>query len=323
MAFNFLVNQAPLTGSIAIFNLKERLKAINWAVLSSGDATTYNSTGDQITSGSTGASGMANTNAWFRIRCPLMGGVNREFCIQRGSSNVAWRIKYSYSSSFTGGSPSATRTPSATDEQYICGGGTDASPTFATIFGTDASYKHHIGYADGDDGYMFYSVCYGHNAGSLSHLFYMDQLQQDSVSQADVDGYMFFAGTSSSRTTSHASASGLNGPQGWYRKNLSNETFTIIPTIALSLLNNAGATVSAEQALGVNAWDSKDTGMPAIYARLNSENGNYSGFKGIGRLFKISSSARNVGSTLSLNTTRDKIQIERFIFPWNGDYSIL
>jgi hypothetical protein len=51
------------------------------------------------------------------------------------------RFKYSKGAKFTGGSPSVSVTPSATDEQLFFGAGTDASPTFQSWFnaGTIAS----------------------------------------------------------------------------------------------------------------------------------------------------------------------------------------
>lgn len=132
------------TGAAAIFKLKAVLKAAGWTVPSSSDGTTYNSSGDQITVATSGAGGMANNNAWFVIREP---GGRREWCWQRGTNNQNWRVKYSASARFTGGSPSATRVPSATDSpdaNALGGGGTDASPSFASLFATDSSYRVHI-----------------------------------------------------------------------------------------------------------------------------------------------------------------------------------
>lgn len=83
------IENGILTGSQAIFNLKELLKSAGYQVLSSSDGTTYNSTGDQISSGSSGANGMANNRAWFRIRS--VDGIN-EWVFQRDSSNTSWRI---------------------------------------------------------------------------------------------------------------------------------------------------------------------------------------------------------------------------------------
>lgn len=326
MAFFYNANQAPSTGSVAMFSFKEQLKVVNWAVKSSADATSFSTNSDLITSGATGANGFANTNAWIRLQCPSMGGVARELIIQRGTTNLLWRIKYSYSAGFTGGSPSATQTPSSTDQQFICGGGTEAAPTFGTIFGADAGYKYHCAAADGADGYMFYSVAYAHNAGALSHIMFMDQMQSDSVNSLDTDGYVFYANTITGTLTGihgHSVATTVGGPQSWLRKGLTGETFVRTPACQYSTFNTVGGTIIVEQTIGINSFDGKDTGLPAIYIRLSAEVGTYSGFKGIGRLFKFASSTRSNGTPLDLLTPRDHVQIDELILPWNGTVPLL
>lgn len=145
MAKYYSVNNINDANAFAgvFYTLKTKLVEAGWVVKASSDGTTYNSTGDQITSAGTGAGGMNRSLAWFRIQDPA--GL-REFTFQRGSAGVSnWRVKYSASSKFTGGSPAATVTPSATDEAIILGGGTDASPTFNTGFPTTASsFKFHV-----------------------------------------------------------------------------------------------------------------------------------------------------------------------------------
>lgn len=130
------------TGAAAMFKLKEVLKAAGWTVPRSSDGLTYNAGGDQITVATSGAGGMENNNAWYVVREP---GDRREWCVQRGTTNRSWRIKYSADDKFTGGSPGVSQTPSATDEQIIVGSGTDASPVFATTYhAVDSAYRIHI-----------------------------------------------------------------------------------------------------------------------------------------------------------------------------------
>ena len=124
-----------------MYTFKELLKTAGWTVPSSSDGTTYNSSGDQITSGASGAGGLANNSAWFRLRDP--GGV-KEITIQRGTLNTYYRIKYSFLAKFSGGSPSATQTPSATDEFLMLGTGTDAAPGYTATLGTDGTYRYNV-----------------------------------------------------------------------------------------------------------------------------------------------------------------------------------
>jgi hypothetical protein len=328
MTFYYNPNQTPTTGSMAMFSFKEQLKVAGWIVKGSGDATSFSTTADIIVSGATGATGLSNTSAWFRVQCPSMGGVTRELCVQRSTTSAQWRIKYSYSAGFTGGAPSATRTPSATDEQYIIGGGTDAAPTFGILFGADASYKYHVAAADSNDGYMFYSVAYAHNAGVLTHILYMDQMQADSVNALDNDGYVFFANNSISTTNTanvHGTSVATNvyAPQCWLKKGLSGETWGVVPIMAYYYVDTGNTTTYSPKAIGINSFDGKDVGLPAIYAKPSNTPGANAGFKGIGRLHKLASSNRSNGTPFDLVTVRDKMQVEIFIFPWNGSVPLV
>lgn len=158
---NTSVTNASTSSTTPVFALKQLLKnSASWTVRSSSDGTTYNAAGDQITLAGSGAGGLNNTNAWFVVRDP--GGV-REFCIQRIGASYSYRIKYSPSAHFSGGTPGATRVPSATDEQVLCGGGTDAAPTGTSIFetGSGVNYRYHaVAYTTAIGGvYGFWLYC--------------------------------------------------------------------------------------------------------------------------------------------------------------------
>src|SRR3990172_4710338 len=125
-------HSSPATGAVAMYDLKELLKAQGWSVVMSGDGlAVYSAVGDVITGGGVGANGMANTRAWFRITDPA--GV-KELTIQRGTLNYTYRIKFSYAAKFTGGAPDPDQTPSATDEVIVEGGGTDAAPSYGSVW---------------------------------------------------------------------------------------------------------------------------------------------------------------------------------------------
>jgi hypothetical protein len=99
------------TGPAVIFALKEAWKGQGATVLSSGDGTTYNASGDQISHAGSGAGGLANADAWFLIEEP---GGGRQLVFQR-QDNENWRVILSPSAGFTGGSPNATTPPTASD----------------------------------------------------------------------------------------------------------------------------------------------------------------------------------------------------------------
>jgi hypothetical protein len=135
MAWDFTnINQAPATGSEAIFKIKATLKLAGWTIPSSGDGLSYFSGSDGITHAGSGSGGQANTGAWWRAKMPTGG---REILIQRSSSNLNWWMQQSFSVGFTGGSPSATVAPTASDAKNVSGTSSSGTPWFTT----DNTYK--------------------------------------------------------------------------------------------------------------------------------------------------------------------------------------
>lgn len=115
-----------------LYDFKSFLVSAGWTVLASGDGlSAFSSSGDVITNRDTGANGI-NDLAWYVIGNPD----GRQICVQAVAgfatpftTAVGGRLKYSFAAGFTGGTPSATQVPSATDEGVFCGNGTDAAPT--------------------------------------------------------------------------------------------------------------------------------------------------------------------------------------------------
>lgn len=124
MTMIFDTNFVPATYAEAVFRTKQLLKTAGWVHQASGDglaafSATPGNINDVIAAAGAGAGGMANTNAWFVIKEP--GSGTRQICYQRGLDNTRWRVKYSVAAGFNGGTPSATTTPTATDEQFLAG----------------------------------------------------------------------------------------------------------------------------------------------------------------------------------------------------------
>lgn len=268
---NSAVNLSPATGAVAVFNFKEMLKQLGWVVKASSDGSTFNSTGDQITTGATGAGGFANNSAWFRIQDPA---TLREFTWQRGTTNLVARVKWSHSSKFTGGSPGTTQTPSAADETIIRGGGTDASPTFTTVFGADASYRFHAG---GDDAtpYYFWYRCTSTTGPAFATTSWGLFISGDRGTYPYQDNapYIIEFGQ-----TTAQSASNVNGtPFGGYyfKKGLAGEAFVSgnAGNYAGFLFGTAQPIVPASaagQSLGVNPYTGNDNGYPIPVGRSNN-----------------------------------------------------
>ena len=131
MADAFILNKVPSSYGETIKLIFDMWIAAGWVCKSSGDGlASYNSTGYTFTgfAGGATANSTANAKAWARFQS---ADTNREFVVQVDNAGGV-RVKYTPSGTFTGGTPSATQTPSATLEKYVMGNTTDAVPTYKT-----------------------------------------------------------------------------------------------------------------------------------------------------------------------------------------------
>jgi hypothetical protein len=311
MAYTFDTNNTITTGAEAIYNLKEALKTAGWTVASSSDASTYNDSGDQITSGSSGVNGMDNARAWFRIQMPTSQGAVREFTFQRSQTyHYQWRIKYSYSAGFTGGSPDATTTPSATDEQILNGGGTDASPSWDTLFATSGTWRHSCAAGGSDELYVFYSMCFLSGGGSVTSTFIWEAMTANSYPTEDIDPYVLFFDNTSPDDSAFSNVN--TGTQGYLDKGGGSESFTTIPA-----LTHEDSVSQIEVGLPSNPHTGKDDLLPMVYARRAALGGT-AGYKGIGYMMRWLGISRTVGDTITVSSSRDKIVFGDVAFPWDG-----
>ena len=235
---NSSVNMIPASAEWTMYYFKEALKQAGWTVVKSSDGSTYNSSGDQITSGNSGAGGMNNNNVWWIVQSPAGAG-GFQMCWQSGSNRTQWRLKWSHSAGFTGGSPSASQVPSASDEKVICGGGSDASPTFYGWLAGNGTYRAHIGCST-----VYPYSCYlimANFADTYSRHFWLLELASGSYPSADVTPYVLEV------SANYASIQNLTrldlGPnysigQGYYKKGLSGEAWVSYRAEGLDYGNN-------------------------------------------------------------------------------------
>lgn len=126
MANIFVTNQFPSSSAGVLAMLADMLMTAGWTYQGSGDGLSgYSAAGNVFTGTGTGALGWNNANAWARLQDPL--GV-KEYVFQNVTQNgVGVRIKFSKTAKFTGGSPSATTAPTATDQIHVAGNSGSAS----------------------------------------------------------------------------------------------------------------------------------------------------------------------------------------------------
>ena len=310
MAYSFDTNNSPATGAEAMFSLKEVMKTAGWTVISSSDGTTYNAAGDEISSGSSGAGGMANSLAWFRIRMPTTDSVTREFVFQRSTSlNYQWRIKYSFSATFSGGSPDATTTPDATDEQFPAGGGTSGSPSFTTIMTTDGTTTSSVAAGGSAEGYTFYLLNFPAGGGTPNCFCYLDRMVAGTFPSADVDPYVMKFGN---QAPTIANIQITNITEAFLAKGLGGESWTNVA----GCIPEDNSTYLAG-ALGTNPHTGNDDSISISWARRSALGGT-AGWKGVSSMLKMNGVSRTTGDTLTVSTTRDRFIASDVNIPWDG-----
>lgn len=278
MAFPFpLVNQRPLTGDIAMFLVLTNFLTAGWTVRTSSDGTTYKSSpGSQITNGNSGANGMANNFAWFRLQDP--GGV-REFVVQRNNSGLDWQwaIKYSPAAKFTGGAPAAHQVPTAADEVPILGDITGVTQTYATLWdSTPGSFALHMVMGDAAAGYAFWicSLSFATASASTSGAWFMDLVTN--ADTGDLDPTVHYA-----RNTTQSFRDVASGENSLcFFASLASANFLGV-RLQPWLISIYGLGVGSGQAMGHNTWNGLEDTLPMCWASTTAGRG----WKGWSTLF--------------------------------------
>lgn len=303
MTFLFDVNNVAMTGPAAMFKMKTLMVSAGWVVKSSGDGlAAFSSTGDVITTGAAGAGGWANTSAWVRIQMPSANGVTRELILQRNATNLIWTIRYSYSAGFTGGSPSATVLPTATDSASIFAN--------TTLFAADNSYRFNAA-VDNAAPYGFWMGAFPIGGGNPSGgAFVMTPLTFTAAE--DIDPYVFYVSGGGSAYL----ATDMFALKSWIIKGDINETFQSIGAVRY-FQNDGTGVFSIPSGIGTNPHTANDDVFP-IPMGWNTQNLWPSGWKGFSTILKWNGPAKTTGDTLSISTTRDRIIYRECNLPWDG-----
>lgn len=221
----YLVNAMPSSASQGLYFLKNLMITPFVATTAprkirtsgSGTGGVYAQTGDVITADTV----LTTDKAWFVMQGqPYLDYgpsgsfyVYRELCYQVNSSGQV-RIKYSPRAGFIGGSPSPSQTPSATDERYLVGGGTDGSPTFATLL-PSSGYRLQAMVHDTDD--RFYALAYPVGGGAASMFLFLDLISPVPRNSAggvlDKDGAVLYAATGANCALRTDLCSEVRGPR--------------------------------------------------------------------------------------------------------------
>jgi hypothetical protein len=295
MAWLFSVNNTPANGWQAMFILKTLLKAAGWLIPSSSDGSTYSASSDIITSGGGGAGGLANLKAWIRFKHPT--AVGREFTVLVGSASddTSWRIiANTGGTGFTAGAPSATVPPSGSGGTHsLVGGGTDAAPTFNTLFDPAGTFRFSCAAGDASTGYAFCSFGFPIGGGASVHGWMFERYLAASYNPLDLDPFV----------------TGCGHVNFWESSFLGG---TIYASNGNDSVLHAISAVSPPFGLTTDPYTSKDQGFPMIdyVTGVNLKGSRQNFFRNT-----VSESSPTVLVNL---TPGDTIDIGHAILPWNG-----
>lgn len=356
------------------FMLKSLLKSAGWIVKGSSDGYTIFSfaTGSGVSSSDvitnynvnsnipfvgilpfTGS--MANHGAWF----VLQNGTSASFSFQidksvsnlyyGGQNPTSWRIKYSIKG-FNMSTSDYLKTPSPIytgDELILVGGGTDATPTYASYFTYSGLTKFNAGAISGSN-WSFYCAPFHSTSLFFTDSFLYEGLQNPVP--GDVNPYAITCRTADTN----------NVQDGW-RRMLDDHGNTSGNRTLIALTDfsyNSGTVIGANitplrlttpetndnptvipSGLGTNVFTGRDDEFPIVWASSATFNAAYGpglgGYRGIGTLGKWLGAQRtardllfSTGSNGSVETrlvitTNDSSTYHLYLtVPWSGSTSI-
>lgn len=319
MTYGFTNNYTPATGANAMFDAGARFILQGATKTQDSDGTTRSSSGAQVTGGNTGAHGLQNTDAYEVFSLPA----GQQVLWQRGTTNLVWRMKFSQSAGFSGGSPSATQVPSATDEVIIFGGGTDAAPTFSAFFAADGGYRWNVG-MDNAAPYAMWMSSFTVGGSAPLNAFAFEPLTQLETGDVNTVG-LHCNGTGANALklgglnleTAVANATGFLATTPKASPAASADWF---PFPAMEYVSTGAAAVCPGGA-ATSSLTLKDPGIPiTFWRRAAISNPNY---KGIGTQMRWLSVARATPQAVTASTTNDRIALGDASLPWDGSGVVL
>lgn len=311
--YNSFVDESPATGAAAMFIVKETMKAAGATIPRSSDGSTFDNTGtDKITHAGAGANGMDNNRAWFVVR--FVDGT--EWCIQRNTTtHVAWRIKWSTSTGFSLGSYTATLVPNATDEQLMFGGGSDGSPTFATLFDADATYKIEVCVNSASPA-SFWMETHSNGTGIVSSSWFQDPLLDTHAN--DTSKFVVYVSKDPNCLLASRLSDNFYGLLAFMATTHSAANFLKVCAIGGYIIT-AGSTIVIPNGLGSNPFHGStiDDSVPIVYGRYSALAAP-TGYKGISSLFRWKGTTRANISTQTVSTSKDRIILGDLVTVWKG-----
>lgn len=286
--WRFDVNEALASEIAPIIAFGDRLAAAGWVIVrsSNGSSTSASTRND--------ATRWNNADSWEHWRDPLG---NRDFTMQRGTTNRSWRWYLGqYGDVFSGGTATTAPTGSLTRVQLV---GTSGAYDTAFIPSSFASYEYHVaaaqvGRGQTGDVYEFYFVIQliaGTTVQTAVGLFALSTVANGDYGTVDYEPWICLRATSS--------ASGLLGLSGQ------------IEAIAFQITNGAPYTTGVQ----TNPYSGQYDIQPAF---IGENTGGREIRKGLGTSFAYFPTATPAANDTINNATegRSFIRWGNYFFPW-------
>ncbi len=309
MAYTFDVNQTPIDGAAAIFQLVMALQTAGWTIHAYGTGAGGTRTGSGA--GFAVTSLRDKSQAWVAVKRGT-----RTFVFQRDDNtdtppgtNTDWWVGYCEGGLTTGGTATLADPPTvALDTKDVWG--TEAEP--AQLFPADdalGAFRCNVG-ADGASPYTWYMACWNKGTGDARTLLFFDKANGSSV---DPEPYVMHASYKASAPWAGAYdilASGSLGPFSWYKRGLGGAAFA--RTVLFAYADTGGQW--APGFLPVEPVESKDTLLLSLYGQ-NVASTRYP--KGGSTMVAWSGGNRTTGFTFNVDgVTDDRVCVTHSTFPW-------
>ena len=310
MAYVGITNRTISNGGAAdlLYATYGAMVSASWECLGSGTGAAggYSSSGSLITSAAT----FNSNGAWVRMREPTGSG-GREYLFMRGSTGTSALIKYSRSTGFGSGSPSAAVAPHTGtngDGQVIHGTGTEIN---ATIPASGSAFCGSSGYVQGvasttavNGTFGFWSFQYAASTGVIGGLFLTEGVAVGSTSTSD--------GDPSWRLTTPANnivywwAQTICTVSFWEKYGTANQSYKTAGDIgfyrSISSIGGGGNAIIPLN-LGQDPYESKVAFYPALIGKTNVFP------KGFSSGLAIGTTAQNQMDVFNYSTSEPRIAI--------------
>ncbi|MBV8071863.1 MAG: hypothetical protein JO270_18285 [Acidobacteriaceae bacterium] len=371
MAYHFLTNQTPYSWPDCVGRLVRTLCSAGWQQIAFSDGTSVNNTpflnpypysaySNSLGTQTDSSANWGGQRAWIVLQQPPIppSGVTgsyagtRQICFQNNvnGDHRQWRIKYSFSGAYTNPATAGTaqNTPvqngAINDEVYICGGGTDSSPSFDWLFYNGTEGGAHMHYV-ADDGAFSSGLCrspygfimWGYTAGGANNvedvLMFDPMLTGSFVDPGDADPFVWYrdnyqingggpfrSGFPGGGAWQDQTRNG--SPLCWWQKNRSSQQFLSLAACQWGMVINGGYNTVHPGGCGQNVHTSEDDQIPILMARSPNQYGGM-GYKGMSSFVNGNSGIHSLGATLSIVSPRDRFVVREFTLPWDGSIPVV